>query len=163
MAKIISLLFMFLFAANTQLAFAQGDIGESIPACTEEELEEINAAIDNAAQGLNTTLNVRGYDNAIEILDDVTVTQRSFWAEVLLMPNCTEVYTRAYPMGRLLDEYSIGYGITIAALVELLKDEDSVLAERLLSQAEKHLREAQRMISLHLPELDELLGDEDYQ
>lgn len=136
---------------------------EPIEPCSAEVVrgmdEEIHARAANLALILQETSAEVSFT---ELYDDITIEQRAFWTSVLLMPECVEKFTKAYPMGRVLDEYSIAYGFIVAVQVAETENNDR-LADRFVEQVEKHVREAQRVIRTRLPELQELLGDEHYQ
>jgi len=151
-----------LFAAPVLAQESTPEPGIDLPACSAEQLAEIDAMILEEAEALDTALHVPEGKSSLDLADDVTIVQRRYWTWVILWrDDCAELYTRAYEFGRIVDEYSIAIGMGMASLYAL-EQGDSDAADRFADQLEKHLREAQRVIRTKLPELD-MLVDERYQ
>lgn len=137
------------------VAAAPAAVQDDIPACTADELEIISTKINESLSDLSIVI-TEDLDDIAETMDDVTIVQRRHWTEIALgnIPECAEKYTRYYEFGRVIDNYSIAYGlIATSAVARLSGDEDQ--AERLSDQAAKHVREANRALENVFPESGE--------
>ncbi len=145
---------MLLSVAVLSPSLAQDD--EVLPGCDDETIEEMDKQIQLSAVGLSLVLS-NPPDEVYEVIDDIALQQRAFWNWVIFAPDCLEVYTVGYRFGRVLDEYAVGVGVALAGQVARGAGDDRA-ADGLADDAEKHLREAYRILESDFPEQFELLN-----
>ncbi len=130
-----------LFLAVVLVARAQDDEGEGIRACTDEEIAAIDEQIDSRIVYIITILSETTADSVSEDLDDLGVEQRGFWNGVDTLPECAELYTRAYEAGRIIDHFTIALGMVAGAQIETMIGDDD-LSDLMIERAERHVRQA---------------------
>lgn len=142
------LLCILLIVSGALPAVAQDD---APMACTLTELEEVNEVVERGMGDLAFIVS-DDYTTIGEAIDDVTVLQRRYWDDVGFAPYCLEAFTRGYEAGRIIDHYAIAYGLMAAAEA----DSGNVgQANRLRDQADKHIRRAEEVARLRLPDIYE--------
>jgi hypothetical protein len=149
MKLIIATLILMLTLSTLSPAAAQD---EALEPCERADLHDLNTSIESAALDLSYYLENEDEDIG-EAIDDITIIQRVFYDAIFLMPDCAEKYTRGYRMMVLLDQYSIAYGLRAAAQLER-ENGNRQQAGRLEDQADKHVREAERIVRTQITELD---------
>lgn len=154
MKTLFTVLFAFVAGALASTAALTAQ-SETIPLCTDKQLEDIEQSITFALDNLDFVLTNQTEGETLgKILDYIAIEQRGFSLVIRTFPHCAETYIRGYRVGQILDNYAIAYGMMAAAELEALKG-NTEFAEILEHKSERNLIQAAGIASNRLPDIYE--------
>lgn len=154
---IIVVLILASFVAGHGLA--QDETPEPSPltqACTEDEAKQINDLIDSYSDLVIEVINDKP-EPFYQGFDSITRHQWSYWQQLSFLPQCADTFTRGYEFGRVIDDYSIAYGLaTLANFLERSGVEG--LPDRYRKRLDEQVHTANTLLQEKLPDIFEKIS-----
>ena len=147
---IMAALVLFAGAVAAQEATPEVEALPAIRACTVDEAAELEEQIQAAASGVMASIVIA--DNFRDLAEDLARDQRAFSYLLPNWPDCADTYQRAYPLMVAISEVAIAAGLGVQAGSLSGDDQDDMVRD-----AQKHIREALRLLERKLPELEDLI------
>ena len=147
---IMAALVLFAGAVAAQEATPEVEPLPAIRACTVDEAAELDEEIRAAASGVMASIVIA--DNFRDMAEDLARDQRAFSYLLPNWPDCANTYQRADPLMAAISKVSIAARLGVQARSFSGDDRDDMVRD-----AQKHIREARRLLERKLPELEDLI------